>query len=684
MERHVRRALTTSTCLCLAWWGMAPATAQQAGADASRNAPAPGEEGFLGTITLGESKRAVQTQTATPSTVVNEAEIRDRQAGTVAELVDSVPGVALVNGDTKQGSGISIRGFGSNQTFGTDQKVLIQVDGATRGAEELYRIGTQLFNDPFLYEEAEVIRGTVGSFEYGSGVVGGVVRLNTIDPEDVTGGETGTALRQTLEFQTNGNGLTSSTIGAWQPTEDFGLMVNYTERNLGFPEDGNGTVINPLREEIDDPSWLIKGKYRFGEGKAHSVEASYQSTRSAQFDVPYDSFGNLTFFGNVDREIEAATTILKYAFNPVSDLVDLSLQYSHADERVRQDPVSCPGSPPAPVTICSPLLDADTRYETTTLELKNTAFFKTGMAAHDLTMGIKYAERDRNDNDAASAPGGSGKRWAIYAVNEISVGDAWTLKPALRYETNEVTGQPPGNTGQFTEDALMGGFSARYDLGNGLAVFGSAAYTEVMPVIDDLEFRDRVNQTEKSRTYEVGVSYNKSDVITSRDTLAVKATYFDTELWDVTSFTDAAMVPIDEVRTQGFEIEASYAMENGFYSDLNATISDGEEVDGSGIRDWRNQSQDNLRLTVGKVFDDTYDLSWETVLADSITINGTRSSGYDVHNLRLTVTPGGAGVWKNTEFRAGIENILDAQYTPNLASRPEPGRSFKFTLAKTF
>jgi outer membrane receptor protein involved in Fe transport len=81
--------------------------------------------------------------------------------------------------------------------------------------------------------------------------------------------------------------------------------------------------------------------------------------------------------------------------------------------------------------------------------------------------------------------------------------------------------------------------------------------------------------------------------------LAVKAIYFDTELWDVTCLTDTAMDPIDEVRTQGFEIEASYAMENGFYTDLNATIGDGEQVDGTGgVSDWRNQAQDNLRLTV--------------------------------------------------------------------------------------
>jgi hemoglobin/transferrin/lactoferrin receptor protein len=275
-----------STALCLGW-GLAPPLAAQDAAVTPEGGDDTTTDGFLGTLTLGESKRAVQTQTATSVTVINEDEIRDRQAGSVAQLIDSAPGVALVNGGTAQGSGISIRGFGANQSFGTDQKVLIQIDGATRGAEELYRIGTQLFTDPFLYKEAEVIRGTVGSFEYGAGVVGGVVRLETIDPEDLTGGETGAALRQTLEFQTNGSGVALSTIGAWQPTENLGFLVNYTQRRLGFPEDGDGDIINPGREKIDDPSFLVKGKYRFGDDEAHSLEASYQRTKSSQFDVPY-------------------------------------------------------------------------------------------------------------------------------------------------------------------------------------------------------------------------------------------------------------------------------------------------------------------------------------------------------------------------------------------------------------
>ena len=688
MTSGTRMRLTTSTCLCFGIGIAAPAAAQE-------NVEV-GGDGFLGTITLGESKREVQTQTATPKTVIDEAEIRDRQGGSVAEIIDSVPGVSLVNGGTAQGSGIAIRGFGTQENFSSDPKVIIQIDGATRGAEELYRIGTQLFTDPFLYKEVEVLRGTVGSFEYGSGAVGGVVRLETIDPEDVTDGETGFGLRQTLEFQSNGEGLTHSTIGAWQPTEDFGLMFNYIERHLGFPVDGNGNIINPERDEIEDPSWLVKGKYSFGDGKAHTLEASYQETSSSQFDVSYDSFGLGVGFGRVDRKIETETAILQYAFNPANDLIDLSLQYSHSSEAVEQDPTACGIGPPVPP--CLPflqgLLESDTQYETTTVELKNTSFFETGIATHDLTTGIKYANRDRADSDAGSAPGGEGERWSIYAVDEISIGDAWTVTPALRYEDNEITGKPPGNTGRFSKDALMGGLSVRYAFGNGLAVFGSGAYTEVMPIIDDLALpqgvppgtpRERIRTSEKSTTYEIGASFDRQGVIRENDNLAVKLTYFDTELTDVTSFSG-----VDEINIEGLEIEASYAMLNGFYVDLNAAITDADERTSAGVvQDFDTTPQDNLRLTVGKAFDDTYDLSWEAVFGDSIIINGdptafASGSSFNVHNLRLTVAPQGNGIWKDTEFRVGIENIFDEQFTPNLATRPQPGRNFKVTLAKTF
>ncbi|MEM6913414.1 MAG: TonB-dependent receptor plug domain-containing protein, partial [Pseudomonadota bacterium] len=279
-----------------------------------------GDGEFLGTLTLGESKRAVQTDTAVPLTVIDQIEIDDRQANTIAELIDSVPGVTLVNGSTPSGSGINIRGFGANGTFGTDQKVAIIVDGATTGGEELYRIGTQLFTDPYLYRSVEVIRGTVGSFEYGSGIVGGVVRLETKDASDFTGGEPGFNVGATVGYFSNEEGYNGSATVAWQPTEKLELLGNYSYREQNNQTDGNGDTIGNSAFEL--PSFLVKAKYTFNQD--HSIMASYTQSDTQERDVPYDTFFTTTdAFGNVDRDITSQTLSAVYNYDPASELINL-------------------------------------------------------------------------------------------------------------------------------------------------------------------------------------------------------------------------------------------------------------------------------------------------------------------------------------------------------------------------
>ena len=647
-----------------------------------------GDEGFLGTLVLGESKRKVQTDTAVPVTVVDQEEIDDRQAGTVAELIDSVPGVSLVNGSTPQGSGINIRGYGANGTFGTDQKVAVQVDGASVGSERLYRIGTQLFTDPFLYKSVSVIRGTVGSFEYGSGIIGGVVKLETKDASDLTGGEIGVALAQTLEFTSNGDGITSSTVLAWQPTQDLEFLANYVWRDQDNQTDGSGNTIGNSAFTL--PSGLIKAKYTFGDDREHSLTFSLARTTSSERDVPYDTFTTTAdSFGNVDRDTDSTTAVLTYNFNPLdNDLVDFDIVLSYADQQIDQRYV--PGSSPLEGTPSSAgilgLANADHRYETYKLAFKNTSLFTTGMVEHDLRTGLELMRRERLD--ASSAPGGTDKRIALYAVDDMQIGSAWTITPALRYEFSRIEGSTAPNDGTYDKDALMGGLSVRYAFGNGLAVFGSAAYTAGLPNIDDLGTTAFVTQAEKSHTYELGASYQRNDTFVSGDVIAFKATAYRTTLRDVTSYTIAGARPpapaLDKIETEGLEIEASYAMESGLYVDLNANIVNGTEYAPGGASDtWRNLPADSLRVTLGRKFGEELDLSWEVVANDSITTDSGSSSGFGYHNLRATYIPQ-SGFLKDTQIRVGIENLFDRDYTPHLSTRPAPGRNVKLTLSRTF
>jgi len=662
MSRHKHRTALRATTSLLTLSLFASQAIAQDTADA----------GFLGTLLLGESKRDVQTDTAVAETVVDAGEIADRQAGTIAELVDSVPGVTLVNGATASGSGINIRGFGANGTYGTDQKVLIQIDGATRGSEELYRIGNQLFTDPFLYREVSVIRGTVGSFEYGSGVVGGVVRLETKNGSDVTNGELGFALRQTIEATSNGDGLTSSTILAWQPSEDTEFLANYTRRTQGVMTDGDGNQINPAGGDVDDPSWLLKAKHTFGSNRDMSLTFSLSETSSDQRDVPYDSFGNVNF-GNVDRLTQTRTGTLSYNYNPVgNDLIDLTVALTYADEVIDN----------TAIIPSFPLLDADHQYETTTLSFKNTALFDTGVINHNLRAGVEFIRRERLD--ASSAPGGIDNRVAVFLVNDMKIGDFWTVTPAVRYEMSDIEGSTAPNNGTYQNDALMGGISVRREWASGFAAFASAAYTESLPIIDDLSNPAFMTQSEKARSFEIGASYASQDVFGEGDALALKINAYQTHLWDVTSY-----FGVDRVENTGLEFEASYSTEPGYYLDFNANIASGDETAllTGVVTDWDNTPANSLGLTIGKKFGEELDLSWEMVANKEITLNTSggvvNAPGFVVHNLRATYAPQ-QGVLEGTEIRLGIENVLDTQFTPHLSTRPSAGRNFKLTLAKTF
>ena len=147
----IKNRLLIATAIGFAVMMPSAAMAQEEDTETTSETETSEDGEFLGELTLGQSKREVQTGTATPITTIKQEEIDDRQANTIAELIDSVPGVTLVNGQTPQGAGINIRGFGANSIYGTDQKVAVLVDGATTGAEEIYRVSTQLFTDPYLY-----------------------------------------------------------------------------------------------------------------------------------------------------------------------------------------------------------------------------------------------------------------------------------------------------------------------------------------------------------------------------------------------------------------------------------------------------------------------------------------------------------------------------------------------------
>ncbi|MEQ3746129.1 MAG: TonB-dependent receptor [Henriciella sp.] len=663
--------------------------AAQEEADTSSETEANEDGEFLGELTLGQSKREVQTGTATPLTTIKQEEIDDRQANTIAELIDSVPGVTLVNGQTPQGSGINIRGFGANSIYGTDQKVAVLVDGATTGAEEIYRVSNQLFTDPFLYKSVDVIRGTVGSFEYGSGIVGGVVLLETKDASDFTGGEPGFGGALTLGGQTNGNGFNGSGILAWQPNEKAEFLVNYAYRDQDNQDDGNGDEIGNSAFEL--PSLLVKGRYAFDD--THSVMASYTQSDTSDRDVPYDTFVTGTdFFGNVDRDVTTQTGSLFYYFQPAgNDLVDVEAALTYSNQEIDQTYI--PGTNGFGSPVGFGVTNADLQYERTKFTVKNTSFVETGPVEHEIRTGVEFIKNERLE--ASAAPGGTDNRQAVFIIDTVDFGNGLTFTPALRYENQTLEtdffdlNAGARVEGEFDDSALMGGASLRYQFDNGFAVFGSYAYTESLPILDDTPTtatsgRTNIFTAEEASTYEAGFSYDTVALFSDSDTFSFKLNYYDTTLEDITFIGG-----LDEISLQGIELEGSFALDSGFYVDLNGNFSDGDETNVAGVSvAYRSLTADSVRVTAGQRFGRFLDLSLEALAVAEADVsfrsgNAEQGDSYNILNARATFSPQ-SGLLKDTSFRLGVENLTDEDYTPNLSTRKATGRNVKLTVSRQF
>lgn len=151
------------------------------------------------TVVPGKVEQAPIDTPASVS-VVDENEIARRQAETLAEVFQGMPGVVAVQDNDQPGATINIRGL---QDFG---RVAVIVDGARQNFQ-ISKHGGQnpIFIEPDLLKAVTVVRGPVANI-YGSGAIGGVVVFETLDARDILlPGETTAGILKS-GYETNGDG----------------------------------------------------------------------------------------------------------------------------------------------------------------------------------------------------------------------------------------------------------------------------------------------------------------------------------------------------------------------------------------------------------------------------------------------------------------------------------------------
>lgn len=679
-----------------------------------------GAQTYLGQVVFGAGAEKVAIDVPQAVSVLDEETIEQEAPETVGDVIENVPGVTTVGSESFFGESLNIRGIGQGASA-DEPKIVMTIDGVGKYYEQ-YRMGS-MFTDPVFFKRIEVLRGPASSTLHGSGAIGGVVAMETKDAADfIEDDQDSFAFFQKLEYKSNGKGKLSTSVLAFRPNEQLDFMAGFNYRDSELVQDGNGDDIAGTEGELK--TFVAKGTYRFGNDLAHSIEASYLSTRSSVKSQPYNLVDSTVDWGTVDRDIEDTTAYLRYGYNPAdNDLIDLSVQLSYANTEVKMSNGRNLFIAPA-----------DYAYETFTVKAENRAEWSGASYENFLTVGISHAKQDRRAQVSevfTSAFGppiptqpGSGfsyhpeaetKTLSFYAQNEFVWNDRLTVIAGGRLDKQDTVPNPatvgPATLKDTSNTASSASLALHYKLNDNWAVFGSASYTERLPTVDEIyDTRSGLASfdltPESSKNFELGLSFEQNDLFTDGDQLTMKAVAFrnnmDGQIVSNTARTSVngripGKINLGETRIEGIELEAAYDSDRVFGALAYSKLSGENLSDPTGINaDLANVlPADNVALTLGFRPVDTVELSWRVSHSSSVeyqsvdrmtrAISTVTSDAHTVHDIFASWKPD-SGVLDGAELRLGVHNVFDLDYKTHLASSSakKSGRQITFGLSKTF
>lgn len=649
---------------------------------------------FLGRIVLGFGRARVAIDTPQAVSTLEQEDIDREQASKPGDLLRTIPGATAFGGDRMTGQSFNIRGVGSAEA--SDQnRIIISVDGVQKFSEQ-YRIG-QFFGEPELYRRVEILRGPASSALYGSGALGGVVAFETKDAADFLQEGSDTALRLRAGGNTNGSGVFGSVILAQRFGEGFELLAALNQRREGDYRSGDGTRVDG--SGMSSTSGLLKGTFRFGEGREQTLSFSLTRWQSDEDDANYAADIGAPVFGLIDRKVRDDTAQITWA-NPASanPLVDARVQLTFSRTKVEQE--NATSASPSPL-----FQDSVYGYRTLGLRAQNRASFLGDGWENYLTIGAEISRQERTHQTAISGPRlthpeGTDRRIGAFLQNEFIWDERLTAVLGLRADrvslnpSSEVTAltgaQARSNTVRAASLAL------HYRLNENWAVFGSLAQTERAPSLDEVFNQGFLGglispnlRPERARTVEAGFSYSDRDLLSMGDSFDLKLTAFSNRIQDRIERSLRPGVPsfinVSRAHIRGIELEGGYDSDVIFgklaYSRILGTNRTTDERLNS-------TPADELVLEAGaRAFDQTLEYGWRGTFVRSATrANGEAFPGYGVNDLFLTWRPD-QGAVAGLEVQLAVNNVLDKQYRNILDggrafNEPRRGRDVRLSVGR--
>lgn len=540
-------------------------------------------------VTAGGATTAADLPFASPGSIahISEAQIQRTPPTSVGDIFRNTPGVNAVGNRVGASMDLNIRGLqGQN-------RVNVMVDGTrqTNGSYRGYRGSrNEVYVDPDLLAGVDINKGPY-SGAGGTGAMGGVVNMRTIDARDIVkeGQTYGARLRGSLGTNTQSppaegtelirNGPPGFNGDAWNGNIAAGLVEdnyefvaalarrqqgNYfagkngaatfnTSRNGSkFPTDKKFSPFGPgdevLNTSQDTTTFLTKGKVKWGDGHSLELGYTYYNNQYGENDETLLGFATSPTFPlpATQKGLSETTTNTfrsTYQYDPAdNDYVNVTANLWATDidtfsQTLRSNTYG---------------LGADGRTHVRTYggDVSNRSTLETGFGLLTLNNGLEFVEERARESEtrvySPSAPdvpiyinsNPNGDRLLTSAFNQtrLDVTDWLRLEGGLRYDHYEAKGTSEGLSALPTGSDSRVNPSATVTVMplDGLQLF--ASYTEGWrpPSLREWSVigigaivQNPDLKPEVSKNVEFGLNVKRDGVFMAGDALRFKAVYFD-------------------------------------------------------------------------------------------------------------------------------------------------------------
>ena len=618
-------------------------------------------------------KPAIETPAAV--SLIDREDIERHQAQTLQDILRDVPSVDFSGGPRTTVMSPQIRGLG-------DERVVIRLDNARQN----YYVGhkARVFVEPDLLKQVEVLRGP-GSTLFGSGAIGGVIDMKTVDAADLLKPGQSVGGRIKAGFASNRVERHLNTAAYARPNEWLDVLADVGGRSAENIETGSGDDIQYSGDDI------LTGLLKLSLTPAPHHRVTLQAQRFSDNHVialTPDSQNAVTPANRVDRDTLQDTYNVTYSYadpaNPWFDFKATAYQnqsrireYRHSDRR------------------------EDVRdQDTTGLDVANTTRIDAGSHRHAITYGTEIYKDEQIGYRAGAVTAG----WypdaemniaGGFVQDEITVGD-WTLTPGVRFDSYDLSAQGQRSR---SDNAVSPRISLAWQAASWLQPFVGYAEAFRAPTLSTM-FNAGTHypgntfvanpdlEAERARNIEAGANLKFDAVLSPHDKLRTKVVAFQNKIDDFIEQTVGATTTttsnIPQTRLRGLELEVVYDSLSWF-GGVGASLVRGKNLtDDTPIN---SMPADKVALSGGyRVPEWGLEGGGRVSLVNGqhrvVSGSGVATGGYALFDLFLSWTPEALG--RDVSFNLGVDNLLDKNYRAHNQSLYEAGRDVRATVTARF